>query len=86
MEDRNGIELNVGDRLWVNKPVETDKYGREIRDAWNPTIVEISKDKNGNEYLVAYDKSRKFKLKQEQMYWDESKGQDGVCKDIAWGE
>lgn len=83
MEDRNGLALNVGDRLWVNKPVTKDKYGYEIHDMWNPEITEIGVDKRGEEYLIAYDNSKKFKFRQSQMYLDETKNQDGVCKYIC---
>jgi hypothetical protein len=83
MVDRNNEEIKVGDRLWVNKPVTVNQYGDEIHDMWNPTIEEIGVDKHGEEYLIAYDNSKRFKFKQSQMFWDETKHQDGVCKDLV---
>lgn len=78
MRDRNNIQIKVGDKIYIPKPIEiVDGY--LFQDCWIANVDSIETIK-GKEFLYAHatDVKKVFKLKQEDFY-EENKN---ICKAI----
>ena len=76
MRDRNNMEIKVGDKIYISKPVKIVD-GCPFEDCWIAIVdsIEIIK---GKEFLFAHcaDTKKTFKLNQEDFY-EENKN---ICK------